>query len=415
MLGKCKCVPIIVSLAVVFSCWPSFAEEPASKENINPKAKEIITKSMLFLKGVEKYSYKMVTSMKMDSEKMKQDMKIDTTFLFQKPNKFSMRQQASMFSSEIVCDGSQVFINLPSMKKYFVKEAPKTMEELPGSLMPSAGGPDMSKYLLMAQNPDKVWEIITKVAYLGEEEIEGVKYDHITMEMEVGDAEFWYSQGENPLPYKIIPDMKKAFAKMKDNPLGQFNIKMEMIYKDWNMNPDIPTNAFVFTPPEGVEKMEGDFMQGMAAGAGSRSVTDAKKIQSEQLPSDAFEGDTRSAESDMKAISMALSMFRVDNKEFPRPGKNRTINSAQLEIDGQIRNLFDPLAYIASYPADLFNKDGQGYRYFSDGKFFVLVSDGPDGDIDYDERTYKGESIDDLKKYQWDETQKDGDIIMVYQ
>ena len=406
MMKKCKCIPIIVPLALFFSCLPSFSEGSTSKENINPKAKEIVTKSIQYLKGVEKYSYLMTATMKMDSGKLKQDVKIDTTYLFQKPNKFSMHQQANKITSEAVCDGSQVFILLTSMKKCFVEEAPKTMEDLTRSMISSIGGPDMNQCLLLAQNPDSVWEKVTKAAYMGEEEIEGVKCDHVSLEMEIGNMEVWYSQGKNPRPCKIIPDLRKNHAKIKDNPQGQFNIAMEMIYKDWNMNPAIPANAFTFTPPESVEKMEGDF----TATAGHGSETDAKKNPFEQLSA---EEQIYKIKSTMKMLSTALNMFRLDNKEFPRPGKDRTINNAQLDIDGQNRNLFDPVAYIASYPADLFNKEGQGFRYFSNGKSFVLVSNGPDGDIDYDESTFKGESLADLKKYQWDETKKDGDIIIV--
>lgn len=55
-------------------------------------------------------------------------------------------------------------------------------------------------------------------------------------------------------------------------------------------------------------------------------------------------------------------------------------------------SLLKPMGILKKFPVDRFDPNKNGFRYFSDGKeFYILVSNGPDEDIDIDERIYKGD------------------------
>ncbi|MFB3787283.1 MAG: DUF2092 domain-containing protein [bacterium] len=126
------------------------------------------------------------------------------------------------------------------------------------------------------------------------------------------------------------------------------------------------------------------------------------------------------AKADMRALRNALEMFFIDNDKYPVPLEGRTLDQAGLKVgeesQARILRLTGPVQYVDSLPADPFDPEDKPYRYFSDGKFYILVSNGPDGDVDFDERTFKGGKIDTLREFIFDpedgETSS-GDIIVV--
>lgn len=123
---------------------------------------------------------------------------------------------------------------------------------------------------------------------------------------------------------------------------------------------------------------------------------------------------------DMRALRSALESFFIDNNQYPLPLEGRTLDQAGLKVgegsQARILRLTGPVAYVNKLSADPFDPDGKPYRYFSNGKFYVLVSNGPDGDVDFDERAFKAEMISELEKFQYNSDQGEtssGDIIVV--
>jgi hypothetical protein len=125
-------------------------------------------------------------------------------------------------------------------------------------------------------------------------------------------------------------------------------------------------------------------------------------------------------EKDMRTLARALEMFSIDNNSYPLTLDGRTIDKTGIKTgdgeSGRILRLTAPVAYISQIPADPFDPQGNSYRYWSDGKSYVLVSNGPDQKPDYDERLYKGQRLIELKDSAFDPAQGDespGDIIQV--
>ncbi len=117
----------------------------------------------------------------------------------------------------------------------------------------------------------------------------------------------------------------------------------------------------------------------------------------------------------MKSMDTALEMFYIDNDEYPTPPEGeRTVDRAFLEKNGKTLFLNKPITYLSSIPKDPFNPDDQSFRYHTDGEnWFILVSNGPDGDIDFDERSYEGETLSELTDYIYTPAKGTGDIIQI--
>ncbi|MDP8245794.1 MAG: hypothetical protein P9L94_17055 [Candidatus Hinthialibacter antarcticus] len=100
------------------------------------------------------------------------------------------------------------------------------------------------------------------------------------------------------------------------------------------------------------------------------------------------------ANADIRMLSHGLDAFWLDSNKYPIADKSRWIENAGVMIDGypNLANLTSPIGYLVNYPIDPLDQDKKGYRYFSDGNtFYIIVSNGPDEDIDIDERLFKGD------------------------
>ncbi|MBZ0258682.1 hypothetical protein K8I31_21635 [bacterium] len=110
----------------------------------------------------------------------------------------------------------------------------------------------------------------------------------------------------------------------------------------------------------------------------------------------------------------------MDHRSYPLPNSSRFIDDAGLKDDKfpGLMKLSTPISYIASYQKDPLNPQDNKYRYFSDGKsFYILVSNGPDMDIDIDERLYTGD-LTPIQSLIYDSSnglQSSGDIVRTNQ
>ncbi len=78
------------------------------------------------------------------------------------------------------------------------------------------------------------------------------------------------------------------------------------------------------------------------------------------------------AMADIKGISEALHLYKLDNGNYPSTGEGI---SALVQKGANAKN-FNPDGYMDNVPVDPW---GNSYQYFSDGGDFVVKSYGADG------------------------------------
>jgi thiol-disulfide isomerase/thioredoxin len=150
----------------------------------------------------------------------------------------------------------------------------------------------------MILNDEKnVWDAnITGMKYVGEEEIDGVKVDKVTLTSKqsagMGDAiemdtDVWITQGDAPELVKIQPDMKKVIETMaKENPaFGEMKIEMIGTYTKPVLGGEIPADAFDVALAEGSKKFESfaKLIEEMQAGQGG-DRPDPKELEGKDAP-----------------------------------------------------------------------------------------------------------------------------------
>ncbi len=140
------------------------------------------------------------------------------------------------------------------------------------------------------------------------------------------------------------------------------------------------------------------FLEKKAPSVSSSSKSTAPKSDSSAPESTAGAGSTRSnynrVKTELRQLENALESFFIDNNQYPVPlDDGRTIDKAGLKIGERVVKLNSPVSYISSFPIDPFDPEKKPYRYFSDGKTYILISNGPDGKEDFDERASKGAGV----------------------
>ena len=168
---------------------------------------------------------------------------------------------SGMFGGTIVCDGKDVYTYTPMFKKYTKEKAPESLSGL--NKLRASGIMDMTvivKYIIHENPYELIMEEVKSGEYSGLEDLNGTKFHHLKLTADLDgeetDFDVWVNEGENSLIHKIVPDMSKALAKSgEDMPGGYENMKanVEMVFKNWEVNVNLPDDTFVFSPPEGAQ------------------------------------------------------------------------------------------------------------------------------------------------------------------
>lgn len=99
--------------------------------------------------------------------------------------------------------------------------------------------------LLVSQLPAELKERVRSIEYVEKTSILGVISHHLAARTEAVDFQVWVSDGDKPLPQRIVITYKQA----KGEP--QFWAQ----FSDWNLAPAIAESTFVAKPPEGAQKV----------------------------------------------------------------------------------------------------------------------------------------------------------------
>jgi hypothetical protein len=93
--------------------------------------------------------------------------------------------------------------------------------------------------------PEDLKKKITSVAYVEENNLFDVPTDHLAARSSDVDLQIWISQGNPPLPRRVILTYKNA--------PGQPQFWAD--FSDWDLSPKVAADSFSFKPPTGSEKI----------------------------------------------------------------------------------------------------------------------------------------------------------------
>ena len=257
-------------------------------------------------------------------------------FTAKRPNFFLYDFLLPNFSrSFLLCDGNYVYSYLffvdedgqSKVNHYTVDLADRTFDGLVRYLPPMGG---------VSQNPNQLffcellreypWEIIMEgivaAEYIGEETLDGVECHRLRTLRKDRPQDVWIAKGERPLLMQVQPDMSVLLEKAlertrKTEEAGQGvseypnqEERVVLRYLNWEISPQLSDEAFVFTAPEGSEKVERYF---------------------EQTRENYLEKEIKEAEKFLESLSHAEIIKRLEEEEDPPDVDVEKLRSMSLE------------------------------------------------------------------------------------
>ncbi len=254
---------ILLGVFIMFACWVCQNRPPTGEkdqESAESKADQILRQASEYISGLKSFTAELDMIMNVEAQGMKQEMTSNYSLALQRPNKLAVIMNSGMLGGTLVCDGKNVYTYTPMTRSFTTEKAPESLRDLDNlkgnSVMEMTGIVNV----LIDENPyDLISEGIKNMQYVGLEDSNDMKLHHLKMtadlEDEETDLDVWINEGKKTLVHKIIPDVAEVLKRSGQEMPGFQDMKMdvELVFKNWEVNKNIPDDTFVFSPPEGAE------------------------------------------------------------------------------------------------------------------------------------------------------------------
>jgi hypothetical protein len=141
-------------------------------------------------------------------------------------------------------DGTQLAVSDPDLKVYATAPRPGTVDAALDYLTDDLHM-RMPLHELFSADLAKKLASIGKARWVDADTIAGTATDHVFLRGDGTDLQVWIAKEGDALPRRIVITYRQ------DEGQPQFRAS----FTEWNLSPDVPDALFVFTPPEGAEKI----------------------------------------------------------------------------------------------------------------------------------------------------------------
>ena len=142
-------------------------------------------------------------------------------------------------------DGKSISINLEEENAYVSVEKPGSLDAAFDYLAEDLGVPTPLADLLSSNFFTDIADRIVAGFIVGESRIGDAECIHVAFSTEDLDVQMWIEDSDRPLPHRFVITYREA----EGSP--QFWAQL----MNWNLKPKTPDSLFVYTPPEGSERI----------------------------------------------------------------------------------------------------------------------------------------------------------------
>jgi hypothetical protein len=226
------------------------AAVPAPREKATtpaPDPRQVLQKMCDFLKSQQQFTYKaeVVDDQAYQGGK-KLQYGIDMETFVRRPDHLRVNAEGDLVDKQFYFDGKTITLYDKDHNVYGVLPAPPDIE----SALQKAHQEFGVRVALTDLASPNLWEVMNKriknAIYVGLHKVRGVPCHHLAFDGDVAHVQVWIDAGDKPLPRKVVMVAKKAPGSPE---------WMAYLY-DWNLSPQLQDNLFVFTPPEGAQKIK---------------------------------------------------------------------------------------------------------------------------------------------------------------
>jgi hypothetical protein len=224
---------------------PPAQAEPAT--TLEPDPRQILHKMCDFLKSQPQLTYKAeIADDQVYYGGKKLQYGIDLETFVRRPDHLRVNAEGDLVDKQFYFDGKTVALYDKDQNVYATMAAPPDLE---GALEKANKDFGLRVALTDLASP-RLCELLDKrikhALYVGLHKVRGVPCHHLSLDSDAAQLQFWVDAGSQPVPRKIVVTHKE----LSGSP------QWIAYLRDWNFSPQLPDELFVFTPPQGAEKIE---------------------------------------------------------------------------------------------------------------------------------------------------------------
>ncbi len=238
---------ILISCMLFCLCILSGSPAYALTQDVDPEAQKLFKQMCDYMASLKAYS---VTSEVFEDRVFSDGQKIQyhriSKTIVQKPDKVHTVTLGDGSDTLSIINGKQFALLDQTSSNYQLVDVPAGLDKAVDFLLEKFDLNVPTADLIKDDPYAAIFPNIISGQYIQAVEMDGKLYHHLAFRQLLVDWQVWIADGDAPLPIRIVITDKTQHG----NP--QFMI----VYKDWNMSPEIKEGLFHFTPPEGAEAAE---------------------------------------------------------------------------------------------------------------------------------------------------------------
>jgi hypothetical protein len=244
-------VVFLVALAIpgllLLPCEARCQAEQAPLRTVDERAENILKAMSGYLQGLERFAFEALETFdEVDLRAPRVHLTNLRRVAVQRPDRFAADAEGDTLNRAAWFDGKSITALDKAQNRYVSLEAAGTIDDAI-ELVEGEYGVAVPLADLLYSDPYAVLtEGILYGEYLGVHRAAGVPCHHLAFAQRQIEWQIWIEAGERPLPRKL------AIAYVEEPGTPQYSATILR----WRTDPKFPDDLFVFTAPEGAEKIE---------------------------------------------------------------------------------------------------------------------------------------------------------------
>lgn len=257
-----KVLSWLLMMGLILTGYPSLAQiaQPPQAEKAavpapqaekatapEPDPRQILQKMCDFLKSQQQFTYKAeVADDQVYYGGKKLQYGIDMETFVRRPDRLRVNAAGDLVDKQFFFDGKTITLYDKDNNVYGILEVPPDIESALEKASKDFGVRVALTDLASPNLCDHIGKRIKHSLYVGLSKVRGVPCHHLSFDGDAAQLQVWIDAGDKPLPRKVVLTHKQ----LPGSP------QWTAYLTDWNFSPQLPDDLFVFTPPQGAEKIK---------------------------------------------------------------------------------------------------------------------------------------------------------------
>ncbi|QYO64950.1 DUF2092 domain-containing protein [Leptolyngbya sp. 7M] len=234
-----------VILAIALSVGLA-AKPVASADSIDPDADQILRSMSSYLAQTQALSVNADVDFEILTRNGQKLQFSSYATLLQRPDRLHIQRRGSVVDADLFFDGKTLTLLGRRINAFAQRAISGTIDDAILAFERETGLPAPGADLLFADPYATLSSGVASSTYLGTAYVNGIEVHHLAFREADVDWQLWVQTGDQPLPMKYVITTKWMTA------APQYEIRL----RDWNTNPQIAEEQFVFSAPVGTRQLE---------------------------------------------------------------------------------------------------------------------------------------------------------------